>query len=215
MGYSKKLAACEISLALLLLSTVAVHSYQTIISLLETEKWEKPTYKVWKNINDVASKMKDVQRWQGYIITGEKIYLRTYQLEMQVVKPKIKNFQQSIRGPNQKRLLDKLQLLIAKKLILLQHKSKFLDKILKVLHKELFLKFLKYAFALNCRRKIQTKFYSNVDIKLTLIIRNNSIDIQNIYLFKLQSLGLKLLRSLVNKLNGITILPKSFNWIVG
>ncbi len=101
MGYSKKLAPCEMRLALLLLSTVAVPSYQTIISLLETEIWKKPTYKVWGNINDIVFKMKDAQRWQGDIITGEEICLRAYQLEVQVV-PKIKKFQQSIKEPNQR-----------------------------------------------------------------------------------------------------------------
>lgn len=163
----KKLAACEMRLALLLLSTVAVHSYQTIISLLETEKWKKPPYKVWENINDIASKMKDTQRWQGYIITGKEICLRTYQLQVQAVSPRIKNTQPSIREPNKKHLLHKLQL--------------------------------------NCKRKIQSKFYFNVDIKFTLIIINDDVAIQAIYLLKLQSLKLlRLLNSLLNKLNDIT-----------
>ena len=52
----KNLAASGMGLvALLLLSIVGVHSYQTIISLFETKTWEKQTYEVLKDINASAS----------------------------------------------------------------------------------------------------------------------------------------------------------------
>ncbi|HLA81236.1 MAG TPA: CHASE3 domain-containing protein [Thermoleophilia bacterium] len=102
--------------ALLVLVGISVVSYRSIVTLVETADRVTHTHNVLKELEDLRSQLKDMQRSErGYVITGQARYLDAYHAALRTVHDKITGLRQLIAEiPEQHRDLDRLEPLVSR-----------------------------------------------------------------------------------------------------
>jgi nitrogen fixation negative regulator NifL len=108
--------------ALLVLVGIGVVSYRSTVTLVETAAWVTHTYKVLKELEDLPSQLKDMQRSErGYVITGQERYLDVYPAALRILRGEIAALRQlTAEIPEQQRHLDRLEPLVSRLLAELQ-----------------------------------------------------------------------------------------------
>ncbi|WP_193197505.1 CHASE3 domain-containing protein [Nostoc sp. MG11] len=132
---SEKFVAGGFSSALILLCGVGAVSYLSIERLTAEKRWVIHTYQVIEGLDRVRIGISNAESAQsGYILTEKAVYRETYQGEKQEIYQAIAAMRQlTSDNPDQQRLLDTFEPLIAQKFALLEQSielfsQKSLDK---------------------------------------------------------------------------------------
>ena len=107
------------ALALAILLIVGGVSYQNTDKLIATAQWVDHSQLVQKNLEAVLSALKDVETsTRGYVIVGDESYLAPAQAAREEIPPLVKELRALTQdNAQQQRRLDKLEPLIASKLV--------------------------------------------------------------------------------------------------
>ncbi|HEY9297079.1 MAG TPA: CHASE3 domain-containing protein, partial [Phormidium sp.] len=85
----RKTIAGGFGLAIVILAVVNNLSYQNTVKVFERQKQVEQSYEVLQKIRDILTTLRDAERARrGYIITGNKIYLGTYNNAIQEIDGK-------------------------------------------------------------------------------------------------------------------------------
>jgi PAS domain S-box-containing protein len=128
-----KRVAGSFGLVSAILILIGVVSYQNTRILIDTNIHVKKTQDKINSLEELLSQMKDAETGQrGYILTGQKRYLKPYQAALANIAPKIAKLKNiTAEQPNQQKQLASIELLIAAKVselkqtINLRHKQGF------------------------------------------------------------------------------------------
>ncbi|MUG99884.1 PAS domain S-box protein [Scytonema sp. UIC 10036] len=103
--------------ALLLLSSVGIASYISIIKLLKNQHWVEHTHEVLDTIEFMKMGLLDAERGRrGYIITGDISYLNTYEIGVSNTQKMLRKlFMLTLYNNKQQQKLEAIQPLIKKK----------------------------------------------------------------------------------------------------
>jgi|GEM_PF-2552958 len=103
--------------ALLLLTVVAVVSYRTTISLLDTMTWVNHTHETLIKVKSLLSHVKDLETgMRGYVITGKDLFLEPYEAARAEVEQDFAALRAlTADNPQQQRNLDTLAPLLAER----------------------------------------------------------------------------------------------------
>ncbi len=120
--FFKKVAG-GFGLASAILVLIGVVSYQNTRVLIHTNNHVKKTQEKINRLEQLLSDVKDAETGQrGYILTGEKRYLRPYQEALANIEPEIEDLKNLTSSqPNQQKQILTLESLIAAKLAELNH----------------------------------------------------------------------------------------------
>lgn len=118
----KKIIASGFALAILIFSIVSTLSYQNTTKLFDRQKQVEQTYQVLQKVRALLSTLRDAERARrGYIITGKEIYLKSYNTDLQAIRPKFNEVRRlTFNNPRQQQRLDKIEPLIAERVALLK-----------------------------------------------------------------------------------------------
>jgi signal transduction histidine kinase len=121
MTFKAKLGAGVAAAAAVLL-LVAVLSYLSLARNVADRRWVTHTQLVLQTVDDVLISLIDAETGQrGYIITGDASYLEPYETSLGQMHENIKKVRElTADNPNQQRSLERLQPLIATRLVELQ-----------------------------------------------------------------------------------------------
>jgi CHASE3 domain sensor protein len=107
------------ALGLLFFTVLSAISYRSTRQLIETSKRESHTYEVISQVEELLSRLKDAETGQrGYLITGEKKYLKPYNEAVQVLDGRTRGRLRELTkdNPEQQQRLDRLEPLVNAKL---------------------------------------------------------------------------------------------------
>jgi len=126
----ERVVAGGFGVALLLLCGVGVAFHRSIQRLVENQIWLEHTHQVLEALDNTLIELDTAEKGRrGYIITGKAIYLEFYEASLQKTDRELKTVQQlTFDNPSQQHQLDKLEPLIAKRLVLLQRSVDLLQK---------------------------------------------------------------------------------------
>lgn len=118
-----KRVALGFGLATAIAILISVVSYRSTTGVVKSSHQVIHSQKVLYKLEDVLSQMKDAQTGQrGYIITGQKRYLKPYRTATQNVNQQVKEIRKLTAGNfNQQRRLDTLEPLLSEKFAKLKH----------------------------------------------------------------------------------------------
>jgi methyl-accepting chemotaxis protein len=110
------------ALALVIFLIVGTVSYRSTTQLNETAAWVEHTYKVLDTVEGVLSTMKDAETGQrGFTITADESYLEPYTVAVSTIDVQLKTLRELTKdNANQQRRLDRLELLVAEKFVVLR-----------------------------------------------------------------------------------------------
>ncbi|MCP6759675.1 MAG: response regulator [Fischerella sp. CENA71] len=99
------------ALGLSILATIGFISYRTTNNLIENSRWQAHTYKVIGELDDLLSNIQDIEIGQrGYIITGDKTSLQSYNNALPKIGTKLKSLRSlTSDNPIQQNRLDNLE----------------------------------------------------------------------------------------------------------
>ncbi len=102
------------ALGLAIFTTIGLSSYRSTTQLIETSRWQNHTYQVLGELEELASQLKEAEsEHRGYLITGDKSYLVSYNAALKVIKTNINDLRKlTADNPNQQRRIDRLKPLI-------------------------------------------------------------------------------------------------------
>ncbi|MBW4434112.1 MAG: response regulator [Pelatocladus maniniholoensis HA4357-MV3] len=115
------------ALGLSILATLGFISYRTTNNLIDNSRWQAHTYRVIGELNDLITNIQDIEIGQrGYIITGDKNALLSYNNALPNVDKNIKNLRSLIsdnslqqnRLDNLKATIDERQSIVQKRIAL-------------------------------------------------------------------------------------------------
>ncbi|MBD2182441.1 PAS domain S-box protein [Planktothrix sp. FACHB-1355] len=118
----KKIIAGGFGLALLLLSGVGAVSYLSVQKLIANKQWVEHTRQVLEEIDKTLDGIKDAETSRrAYIITGNDIYLKSYNAGIQTAKRSL-NVVRELTDDNshQQQRLDELEPMLAQRVAVLQ-----------------------------------------------------------------------------------------------
>ena len=109
--------ASGFGLALSILITIGVVSYNSTTKLIDSSDWVTHTHSVLNQLGALLSSMKDAETGQrGFVLTGEQRYLEPYQGAGQAAEQTLQELRRlTVDNPNQQRRLDVLEPLVASK----------------------------------------------------------------------------------------------------
>ncbi|MEH1942110.1 MAG: CHASE3 domain-containing protein [Nostoc sp.] len=125
-------------IAVAIMAGVGVVSYLSLLQYKENAEWVTHTREVLEKTKEIMSQIKDAETGQrGYLLTGKERYLEPYRTTTREIDRKLKALRQlTADNPNQLQRLDRLEPLIAKKLVLLEQainaRSKNLESALQI-----------------------------------------------------------------------------------
>ena len=131
------------ALALLMLFSLGVISYQTTTELVHVAELRSRAHEMLLELDALLSALTDAETGQrGYVIVGEERYLEPYQAGTRATNQAIVNLRRlTADNPNQQRRLDALELIVASKIAELNEtidlrKSKGFDAALQVIRSD-------------------------------------------------------------------------------
>lgn len=129
-GLSEKIAASGFVVALMLLGGVGTSSYLSMQKLLQNKQGVIHHYEVLEALSNTFEGVIDAESGQrGYLISRQKIHLKTYNNGVQKVNQTLKNVQRLMaNNPTQQHRLNQLELLVAKRLANLKQSIKLLEQ---------------------------------------------------------------------------------------
>lgn len=109
--------ASGFGLALSILITIGVVSFNSTTKLIDSSDWVSHTHSVLNQLDGLVASMKDGETGQrGFVLTGEQRYLEPYQGASQTAEQTLKDLRRlTADNPNQQRRLDALEPLVASK----------------------------------------------------------------------------------------------------
>ncbi|MFN6463968.1 MAG: sensor histidine kinase [Nostoc sp. DedVER02] len=109
-------------IAVTIMAGVGVISYLSLLQYRENAQWVIHTREVLEKTKEVMSQIKDAESGQrGYLLTGKERYLEPYRTAAGEIVQKLKTLRQlTADNPDQQQRLDRLEPLIAKKLVLME-----------------------------------------------------------------------------------------------
>ena len=109
------------ALTLVLSVGLALFSYRNLMDTREASRWEKHTYLVIMELDNLFSSLKEAESGQqGYVITGNRRYLEPYYDALAAVRTHLESLRRLTRdNPEQQRRLAGIEPLIRSKLALL------------------------------------------------------------------------------------------------
>ncbi len=126
---SNKLISGGFWLALLLLLLGRIAAYLNLQKLNENRQLEKHTYKVLNTLQGVSEGVKDLERGRrGYILSQDEFYLKTYESGIENLKKYQQKLNKLIVDNQQKQRRNKLNILIAQKIAILQESLTYFNK---------------------------------------------------------------------------------------
>src|ERR1035437_7271922 len=114
-------------LALLIIGGIGIQSYFLIQQLIESNRWGMHTHKVIESLERVVSVFKDAETGQqGFILTGDDLYLEPYNAAIINIHKPIKSTASLTKdNPQQQARLLQLEKLSSKKIDELKKSIKF------------------------------------------------------------------------------------------
>ncbi|MEH2084747.1 MAG: CHASE3 domain-containing protein [Nostoc sp.] len=134
--YKKNTGSFVIAVAIM--TGVGIISYLSLLQYRENAQWVTHTREVLEKTKEVMSEVKDAETGQrGYLLTGKERYLEPYRTATGEIAEKLQALRQlTADNPNQQQRLDRLEPLIAKKLVLIEQtinaRSKNLESALQI-----------------------------------------------------------------------------------
>ncbi|MEH2045389.1 sensor histidine kinase [Nostoc sp.] len=134
--YKKNTGSFVIAVAIM--TGVGIISYLSLLQYRENAQWVTHTREVLEKTKEVMSQIKDAETGQrGYLLTGKERYLEPYRTATGEIAQKLQVLRQlTADNPNQQQRLDRLEPLIAKKLVLIEQtinaRSKNLESSLQI-----------------------------------------------------------------------------------
>src|SRR5712691_6658581 len=109
--------ASGFGLALSILITIGVVSFNSTTKLIDSSDWVSHTHSALNQLDGLVSSMKDAETGQrGFVLTGEQRYLEPYQGASQTAEQTLRDLRRlTVDNPNQQRRLDVLEPLVASK----------------------------------------------------------------------------------------------------
>src|SRR5713101_3103574 len=109
-------------IATAILAFVGWQSYRNTARFAEASDWQKHTYEVLRNLDEIEARLVDAETGQrGYLLTGEEAYLEPYRTAIKNIDQTIGNLKSlTSDNPNQQKRIQILAPLVENKLAELQ-----------------------------------------------------------------------------------------------
>jgi PAS domain S-box-containing protein len=110
------------TLALLIVVAVSALSYRSIAQLVEDAGWVAHSHEALTGIQTVLTTMVDAETGlRGFLLTGQEDYLKPYNLAVENIKTDVDRLRQLVADdPDQQKRMDTLELLVTRRLNLIQ-----------------------------------------------------------------------------------------------
>lgn len=111
--------------AILMLVGIGIISFKSIRQFMADSWWESHTYQVLATIHALRADLKDAESdTRGYVITGDRQYLSTYQTAASAISPRLQTLKLlTADNPSQQQRLDILNSVIARKMDVMREKQ--------------------------------------------------------------------------------------------